>query len=67
MNLHPKVVRLTQDTYEKLVSADAQGVDFNLSHSGSQALIAISTNGPVGIDIEERRMDFNWVTVASHY
>jgi len=65
-NLHPKLVRLTQDTHGKLVSADAQGVDFNVSHSGSQALIAISTNGPVGIDIEERRMDFNWVTVASH-
>jgi 4'-phosphopantetheinyl transferase len=66
MNLHPKVVRLTQDTHGKLVLADAKGVDFSVSHSGSQALIAISTNGPVGIDIEERCMDFNWVTVASH-
>ena len=66
MNLHPKMVKLTQDTYGKLLSADAQGVDFNVSHSGSQALIAISTNGPIGIDIEERRMDFNWETVASH-
>jgi len=66
MNLHPKVIRLTQDTHGKLVSANAQGIDFNVSHSGSQALIAISTNGPVGIDIEERCMDFNWGTVASH-
>jgi len=66
MNLHPRVIRLTQDTHGKLALADAQGVDFNVSHSGSEALIAISTNGPVGIDIEERRMDFNWVTVASH-
>ncbi len=66
MNLHPKLVRLTQDTHGKLVLADAQGVDFNVSHSGSQALIAISTNGPVGIDIEKRCMNFNWVTVANH-
>ena len=66
MNLHPKMVRLTQDTHRKLVLADTQGIDFNVSHSGNQALIAISTNGPVGIDIEERRMDFNWVTVTSH-
>ena len=31
------------------------GVEFNLSHSGGWAMIAVSTNAPVGIDVEAIR------------
>ena len=38
----------------ELVESDVP-VSFNLSHSGDLCLIAISTDGPVGIDVEEMR------------
>ena len=41
--------------------ARAEGCDFNLSHSGSNALIGISTKGHVGVDIELlRSIDDVW-------
>ena len=32
-----------------------QGIEFNLSHSSGWAMIAVSRNGPVGIDVESIR------------
>ena len=40
-------------------------VDFNVSHSGAFALIALSATRRVGIDIEARRERFDWRAVAS--
>ncbi|SDY22657.1 4'-phosphopantetheinyl transferase superfamily protein [Nitrosomonas sp. Nm58] len=33
------------------------GIEFNVSHAGSFALIALSTQGEIGIDIEQRQRD----------
>ena len=35
--------------------ANPCGIDFNLAHSGSHALLAISPGFPIGIDVEEER------------
>ena len=42
---------------------DAQ-LDFNVSHSGAFALIALSATRRVGVDIESRRARFDWRAVA---
>ncbi|HYW71085.1 MAG TPA: 4'-phosphopantetheinyl transferase superfamily protein [Pyrinomonadaceae bacterium] len=45
----------------------AQGINFNLSHSHQLALIAISRNREVGVDVEFMRSDFVTDEVASHF
>ena len=46
----------------------ATGLEFNFSDSGEQALIAVSRDGPVGVDLEARRPLSNLAGVAtSHF
>jgi 4'-phosphopantetheinyl transferase len=41
------------------------GLDFSVSHSGNHALVAISSHGRVGIDIELRREVEEWDKIAA--
>lgn len=40
---------------------------FNLSHSGDFALIAVSPQAPVGVDIERHRERISWRAIAKRY
>lgn len=40
---------------------------FNLSHTSSSALIAVSTQGPVGVDIEYQRTVTNLLGIAERF
>ncbi|WP_245800379.1 4'-phosphopantetheinyl transferase family protein [Thiomonas intermedia] len=40
-------------------------LDFNVSHSGQHALIALATGRRVGVDIEARRSDLNWEMLST--
>jgi 4'-phosphopantetheinyl transferase len=39
--------------------------DFNVSHAGHHALIAVSERRRVGVDIEQRRPEFDWRPLAA--
>ncbi len=70
--LKTKPGRLQLDTteYGKPYFADAkmsQGLRFNLSHSHQLALIAITRDREVGVDIEYMRSDFVTDEVATHF
>ena len=41
------------------------GLEFNLSHSGECALLAVSRARRLGVDVEQIRPDFNWAGIAA--
>ncbi len=55
----PETLHFVTNEYGKPALQDHAGIEFNVSHSGSFALIALSTIGAVGVDIEryDRRID----------
>lgn len=55
--LGPADVRFDYDRYGKPRLAHARDVEFNLSHSGTRALLAVARGTAVGVDIEQIRED----------
>jgi 4'-phosphopantetheinyl transferase len=51
----PASLRFAYGPHGKPELRDAPGLRFNLSHSGSAALLAVSPDRPVGVDLEEAR------------
>jgi 4'-phosphopantetheinyl transferase len=54
----PARLRLSEGPFGK-PALDGGAIDFNLSHSGDLAVVALSSRGPVGVDVEflDRRVD----------
>ena len=50
--LPPERLRFVVNAYGKPRLESESGIEFNVSHAGCCALIALSTSGPVGVDIE---------------
>lgn len=57
LDTEPDDVRLVEDAHgrPRLQDAPARGLDFNWSHSGEHALVAIARGVVPGVDIERRR------------
>ena len=69
LNLAPASLRFAQTDYGKpfLTNLEADGLLFNMSHSGELALIAIAREREIGIDVEFIRGDFATSEVAEHF
>jgi 4'-phosphopantetheinyl transferase len=65
--VHPAALRFADGGHGKpvLAGVGAAGPHFNVSHSGSLALYALSTGGPVGVDVEHVRLDLDWEEPAA--
>jgi 4'-phosphopantetheinyl transferase len=49
------------------VTQSAYGIRFNLSHSGEIALLAVSRNRELGVDVEQMRADFASGEIATRF
>lgn len=52
LKINPKLIEFTHNEYGKPSVLQAQDLQFNLSHSGDVALLAIGKTHPLGIDLE---------------
>ncbi len=67
--LSPAALVLGRGRYGKPFLLGEYPLHFNWSHAGDYWLLAVSRSGPVGIDIEKVRTDFDWhgpAAVAFH-
>jgi 4'-phosphopantetheinyl transferase len=55
LKLPPAKLRLVENHHGKPCLQQDAGIEFNVSHAGCFALIALSTSGQVGVDIEYRK------------
>ena len=59
LDVPPETVKLAYNAHGKPFLNDALGsLEFNVSHSGSVALVAVTRDHPIGIDIEVITNDF---------
>ncbi len=66
LGIDPKAVNFTQTEKGKPLIAGAS-IHFNISHSHERALIGISNNKPVGVDIEYLHREVDYAALAERY
>ncbi|HEU0277470.1 MAG TPA: 4'-phosphopantetheinyl transferase superfamily protein [Rhodanobacteraceae bacterium] len=59
--------RLTDATLVRIRSSDARSIEFNWSHSGGFALIALARALPLGVDIERIRVHLRALEIARRF
>jgi len=67
LGMEPGAVQFTQNEYGKPGLAGAADLLFNLSHSQSLALLAVSSLNPVGIDIEAIHLDIDRTNISRRF
>jgi 4'-phosphopantetheinyl transferase len=65
----PESITFTTGPYGKPVLAEARPrrLEFNLSHSGELALVAVAWDRPVGVDLEEWEHEMNHLELAERF
>ncbi len=66
LGIDPKAVKFNQTEKGKPLIAGVS-IHFNVSHSHERALIAISNNKPVGVDIEYLHREVDYAALAERY
>ncbi len=59
----PRELRFSVGSHGKPSLMDGGGIEFNLSHAGSWAAVAVARNVPVGVDIERIRENVDMATL----
>lgn len=67
LSQQPAALRFEYTSHGKPSLAGAHDLNFNLSHSGTLALYAVTRSRELGIDIESIRPDFSGIDIAEHY
>ena len=67
LNLPPENIQFEIGEYGKPAIASEAELDFNLSHSGDFALIAIASGHKVGVDVEKHRHDMEHEKIGQHF
>lgn len=69
IQIHPSEISFSYNSYGKpsLVVTDKELLHFNLSHSQELALIAVTQNCDVGVDLEYIRNDFPYAEIAAKF
>jgi 4'-phosphopantetheinyl transferase len=63
----PEDVHFIRDDKGRPFLAEAQGLDFNLSHGGRWIAVGISRGGRVGVDVQDGLEAFDWKAVSRAY
>ena len=64
----PQSLLFETNAYGKpFLAGDDSWLHFNLSHSGEWALVAVTSLGPVGVDVEQVRDDFSGEAIARRF
>lgn len=66
LRCEPQAIVFFTNKYGKPILTDSD-IEFNLSHSGDYALVAVSRNRSVGVDVEKIRADLEIENLASRY
>src|SRR5688500_8563942 len=70
VGIEPRALEFSADALGKPSlsgRAAAAGLHFNLSRSGDIALVALSCDGPIGVDVERWKRDTDYLHVAEQY
>jgi 4'-phosphopantetheinyl transferase len=70
LDLPPQELRFTYSQYGRpilMVGSAANGLDFNVSHSGGMMLLAFARGRRIGIDVERVRRDFATTEIAERF
>jgi len=60
----PRDLHFTRDEKGRPFLNDAEGIDFNLSHSGPWIAVGMSRAGRIGVDVQDGSETFDWKTVS---
>ena len=67
LNVRPGELRFSYNDYGKPSLAGEQGFQFNMSHSHEVALVAVTWDAAVGVDVEHIRADFASEEIATRF
>jgi 4'-phosphopantetheinyl transferase len=51
----PEAIEFAEGPHGKPAITDGDGIEFNLSHSGSLVVVAVASGNPLGVDVEAER------------